>query len=76
MRQVLLSCLADCQKIFGLQGSAANQAAIDIRLADQILRIARIHAAPVKNAQPGGHIRVQRSNLAANEGTQYRGSVL
>ena len=59
----------DDRKLVGLQGSAADQAAVNIGLAQQLLGVLRVHAAAVLDGQAlGSVLAVQLANDLADGG--------
>ena len=72
----LRSSVNDDRKLVSLQGSAADQAAVNIGLTQQLLGILRVHAAAVLDGQAlGSVLAVQLANDLADSGADLLGLI-
>ena len=70
----LIGRVDDLHELFGLQGSAADETAVDVGLSQQLRRILGIHAAAVLNGDAAGHTgAVQAADHGTDVGADLAG---
>ena len=68
----LIGGVDDVHKLLGLQGGTADEAAVDVRLGQQLSGVLGIHAAAVLNGDAAGHpCAVQAADGGADVGAHF-----